>query len=81
MMDASLAPIARWHNVYVIVGAAAGALTWLQFVVIALIPDARTKGPLDTIDSGAADGAPAALLVSSAPPGAKGRPSTAMSAR
>lgn len=33
--------LADWENFYVIVGSAAGALTGLQFVVIALIADAR----------------------------------------
>src|ERR1041384_135850 len=38
---ASLSPLARWENFYVIVGSSAGALTGLQFVVIALISEAR----------------------------------------
>jgi hypothetical protein len=33
--------LADWENFYVIVGSSAGALTGLQFVVIALIADAR----------------------------------------
>src|SRR5438445_7324602 len=33
--------LADWQNFYVIVGSSAGALTGLQFVVIALITDAR----------------------------------------
>jgi hypothetical protein len=39
-MDAS--PLAGWDNFYVIVGSAAGGLTGLTFVVIALIRDARS---------------------------------------
>lgn len=41
-MDAS--PIAAWDNFYVIVGSSAGALTGLQFVVIALIAESRAAG-------------------------------------
>jgi hypothetical protein len=36
-------PITPWGNFYVIVGSAAAALTGLQFVVIALIAQARTR--------------------------------------
>jgi len=42
-MDTSL--LAGWDNFYVIVGSAAGGLTGLTFVVIALIRDARTVRP------------------------------------
>jgi hypothetical protein len=38
-MDAT--PLAGWDNFYVIVGSAAGGLTGLTFVVIALVRDAR----------------------------------------
>jgi hypothetical protein len=38
IMDAA-SLLGRWENFYVIVGSAAGALTGLQFVVIALIKD------------------------------------------
>jgi hypothetical protein len=38
-------PLAGWENFYVIVGSAAGGLTGLTFVVIALIRDARTVRP------------------------------------
>jgi hypothetical protein len=37
MESAPLSALARWANFYVIVGSSAGALTGLQFVVIALI--------------------------------------------
>jgi hypothetical protein len=36
----ALSPLAHWQNFYVIVGSSAGALTGLQFVVIALIAEA-----------------------------------------
>jgi hypothetical protein len=40
--------LAQWQNFYVIVGSSAGALTGLQFVVIALIAEARaTKSMLE----------------------------------
>jgi hypothetical protein len=42
-MDASL--LAGWDNFYVITGSAAGGLTGLTFVVIALITDARRVRP------------------------------------
>jgi len=42
-MDASL--LAGWDNFYVIVGSAAGGLTGLTFVVIALVQDARGVNP------------------------------------
>jgi hypothetical protein len=42
-MDAS--PLAGWDNFYVIVGSAAGGLTGLTFVVIALIRDMRNVRP------------------------------------
>jgi hypothetical protein len=42
-MDASL--LAGWENFYVITGSAAGGLTGLTFVVIALITDARRVRP------------------------------------
>src|SRR6266536_3459186 len=39
MDKAALSPLAEWENFYVIVGSSAGALTGLQFVVMALIVD------------------------------------------
>jgi len=41
MADPAISPLARWENYYVIVGSSAGALTGLQFVVMALIADAE----------------------------------------
>ena len=38
-----MTPFAGWVNFYVIVGSSAAALTGLQFVVIALIAEARTR--------------------------------------
>lgn len=40
--EAVTSPLAGWQNFYVIVGSSAGALTGLQFVVIALIAEAQT---------------------------------------
>jgi hypothetical protein len=42
-------PLAVWENFYVIVGSSAGALTGLQFVVIALIAEGRTPGSMREI--------------------------------
>ena len=42
MQEIAASPLARWDNFYVIVGSSAGALTGLQFVVIALIAEAQT---------------------------------------
>jgi hypothetical protein len=39
-------PLSGWDNFYVIVGSAAGGLTGLTFVVIALVRDARRVNPL-----------------------------------
>ena len=40
-----MTPLTEWQNFYVIVGSAAGALTGLQFVVMALISDVPMAGP------------------------------------
>jgi hypothetical protein len=42
-MDAARSPLAAWESFYVIIGSSAAALTGLQFVVIALIADSRTR--------------------------------------
>jgi len=39
-------PLAAWQNYYVIVGSSAGALTGLQFVVIALLAESRVPGSM-----------------------------------
>jgi hypothetical protein len=44
MEEAALSPLARWESFYVIVGSSAGALTGLQFVVIALVAEAQSAG-------------------------------------
>lgn len=51
MVDPALAPLARWANFYVIVGGAAGALTGLQFVVIALVSDMGQRSSNAEIDA------------------------------
>ncbi len=61
--------LSRWESFYVIVGSSAGALTGLQFVVMALIADVRRRASNDQI---AAFGTPnivhfsAVLLLSAA---------------
>jgi hypothetical protein len=40
-----------WENFYIIVGSSAGALTGLQFVVMALVADSPTRTDNDTIDT------------------------------
>jgi hypothetical protein len=44
-------PLAAWESFYVIVGSAGAALTGLQFVVMALVADARRATSTDTIDA------------------------------
>ncbi len=44
--EAALSPLAGWESFYVIVGSSAGALTGLQFVVIALVAEARTAASM-----------------------------------
>ncbi len=49
-MDALAPPVlSHWQNFYVIVGSSAGALTGLQFVVIALIAQARAASNMQAI--------------------------------
>lgn len=40
-----------WENFYIIVGSSAGALTGLQFVVMALVADSPTRADTHTIDT------------------------------
>jgi len=42
-------PLARWENFYVIIGSSAGALTGLQFVVMALIAEGQVGGSMREI--------------------------------
>jgi len=44
-----LSPLAAWGNFYVIVGSSAAALTGLQFVVIALVAEAKTRSTMAEI--------------------------------
>jgi len=43
--------LSAWESFYVIAGSSAGALTGLQFVVIALIADTPDLGGADTVDA------------------------------
>src|SRR6266550_3049938 len=46
MEEAGLLPLERWESFYVIVGSSAGALTGLQFVVIALIAEEEASASM-----------------------------------
>lgn len=46
MEEAGLLPLERWESFYVIVGSSAGALTGLQFVVMALIAEAEASASM-----------------------------------
>ena len=46
IMGEVLSPLAPWESFYVIVGSSAGALTGLQFVVIALIAEAEAAASM-----------------------------------
>ena len=43
--------LSQWENFYIIVGSSAGALTGLQFVVMALVADLPTRADASTIDT------------------------------
>jgi hypothetical protein len=51
MEEAARLPLHAWESFYVIVGSSGAALTGLQFVVIALIADARTRTSSRQIDA------------------------------
>jgi hypothetical protein len=51
MIDPALPVLAGWENFYVIIGSSAAALIGLQFVVIALIKDTRTRTTSGTISA------------------------------
>ena len=51
MEEAALSPLAAWETFYVIIGASAGALIGLQFVVIALVAESRRRSTLREIDA------------------------------
>jgi len=44
-------PLDAWENFYIIIGSSAGALTGLQFVVMALIAESRAEATNTTIDA------------------------------
>ena len=67
IVEASPSSLVAWESFYVIVGSSAGALTGLQFVVIALIADQRqraTHGQLDAFATPTIVHFCAALLIS-----------------
>lgn len=49
MHDTLLASLQNWTNFYVIVGSSAGALTGLQFVVMALVSEVHSGGSMSEI--------------------------------
>lgn len=51
MQEAGGSPLAAWESFYVIVGSSAAALTGLQFVVIALLAEARRRSTTKEIDA------------------------------
>jgi hypothetical protein len=51
MIDANPSILSGWENFYVIVGSSAAALIGLQFVVIALVKDMRTRTSAGTISA------------------------------
>jgi hypothetical protein len=51
MVEPAVSLLSGWENFYVIVGSSAAALIGLQFVVIALINDTRTRPSPGTIDA------------------------------
>ena len=42
----AVSPLNQWDNFYVIIGSSAGALTGLQFVVIALVAEAQAASSM-----------------------------------
>ena len=51
MEEAAQSPLIAWESFYVIVGSSGAALTGLQFVVIALIAESRTRSSARQIDA------------------------------
>ncbi len=51
MEEAARSPLVAWESFYVIVGSSGAALTGLQFVVIALITEARARSTAREIDA------------------------------
>jgi hypothetical protein len=50
-MDALPNPLAAWESFYVIVGSSGGALTGLQFVVMALVADSEMERSLQEVEA------------------------------
>jgi hypothetical protein len=51
LAEAYTSPFAAWENFYVIVGSSAGALTGLQFVVMALVAEVRPAGGVQDVNA------------------------------
>src|SRR6266550_3261618 len=51
MEEVARSPLVVWENFYVIVGSSGGALTGLQFVVMALIAEAQKRSTAREIDA------------------------------
>jgi hypothetical protein len=51
MNEVATSPFAAWESFYVIVGSSAGALTGLQFVVMALVAEAETVSGTREVDA------------------------------
>ena len=51
MEEVARSPLIAWESFYVVVGSSGAALTGLQFVVIALIAESRTRSTTQQIDA------------------------------
>lgn len=51
MQEVTASPLTAWESFYVIVGSSAGALTGLQFVVLAFVAERRMRVTIDTIEA------------------------------
>jgi hypothetical protein len=51
LQESVRSPLAAWESFYVIVGSSGAALTGLQFVVMALVADARKRSTTSEIDA------------------------------
>jgi hypothetical protein len=51
LAEAYTSPFASWENFYIIVGSSAGALTGLQFVVMALAAEVRPAGGVQDVNA------------------------------
>lgn len=80
MDEVAISPFAAWESFYVIVGSSAGALTGLQFVVIALIAEKqalRTSREIDAFGTPTVVHFCVVLLMSAILSAPWGRPATA----